>query len=266
MTESALSRYAGELKAWREKLGVTQPQFADQIGYSAALVAAIEQSRRSPTPAFAKACDGATGAPGTFERWQTQVTAESFPAFFAPVVEFEQNAVRIHGWELGAIPGLLQSEDYARGLISTGYPSGDGEYIDRLVRARMERQEILTRDTPPLVWYVVDEAVLRRAVGSTATMAAQLDKLIDISGMPGMVIQVLPFSAEHAATDGPISVYEFTDSPAVCYTECHSGGRIVEERTEVADMMMIVNLVRSAALSRSESQALLHQIRSELDE
>jgi transcriptional regulator with XRE-family HTH domain len=104
MSDTALATYAGELKAWRERMELTQQAFADKLGYSAALVAAVEQCKRSPTADFAIRCDDLTGAPGTFVRWQIQVARESYPAFFAPVIAFERDAIRIHGWELGAVP------------------------------------------------------------------------------------------------------------------------------------------------------------------
>lgn len=102
--------------------------------------------------------------------------------------------------------------------------------IDRLVTARIERQAILASDHPLMLWYVIDEGVLHDLIGGPVVMAAQLDRLIEAAGTPGIVIQVLPFTADHAGTDGPISVYEFAEAPAVCYTECCSGGRIVEAR------------------------------------
>jgi transcriptional regulator with XRE-family HTH domain len=264
MTESALSRYAGELKAWREKLGVTQPQFADQIGYSPALVAAIEQSRRSPTPAFAKACDAATGAPGTFERWQAQVTAESFPAFFAPVVEFEQAAVRIHGWELGAIPGLLQVERYAEAVILAGYPGDSASSVSHIVTARMERQELMSSEAP-MLWYVLHEGVLRHQVGGRAVMVAQLDRLLELIASRRIVLQVLPFTAsDHPGVEGPITIFEFPETATIAYTECYGGGRIVEERGEVARLVTVMGALKSCALSPADSATLIRDIRGEL--
>src|ERR1700733_12884179 len=157
MSDSAAKRYAEELKAWRALLSLTQKEFADRIGHSLALVAAVEQCVRAPTPTFARACDAVTGAPGTFERWQVQVVQESYPAFFAPVVEFERSAVRIHGWELGAIPGLLQTEAYARAIVHASRPAYSDDAVERTVEARIGRQEILAADAPPMLWYVIHE-------------------------------------------------------------------------------------------------------------
>jgi transcriptional regulator with XRE-family HTH domain len=266
MSDSALNTFAGELKAWRERMGLTQQAFADKVGYSVALVAAIEQCKRSPTEAFAERCDLMTGAPGTFERWQVQVSRESFPAFFAPVVAFEQDAVRIHGWELGAVPGLLQTEDYARALIKVTRPHDPDDAVERLVAARLQRQEIMTGDHPPLLWYVLDESVLRRVVGGLPVMADQLDRLIMAAGEPGTVVQVLPFATgEGIGADGPISVYEFSGAPTVVYTECNRGGRVIEDLAEVAEMVTKLNMIRASALPPRASVELMRKIRSEID-
>jgi Domain of unknown function (DUF5753) len=98
-------------------------------------------------------------------------------------------------------------------------------------------------------------------------MSAQLERLITAASMPGFVIQVLPLATgEGIGGDGPISVFEFPDAPTVCYTECYRGGRIVEDHSEVAEMMTKVSMIRAAALSRRESLELMRRIRSEIND
>jgi Domain of unknown function (DUF5753) len=230
---------------------------------------------KPPTAEFARACDLAfgtpgfyedSGTPGTFLTLYELVAREAYPAFFAPVVPFERQAVRIHGWELGAIPGLLQTEEYARALISISRPMDDDSEIGRLVAARLDRQMILSRERPPALWYVIDEAVLRRVVGGPAVMGAQLDVLITAAGTPGIVIQVLPFTDDNPGTDGPVSVYEFDGAPTVCYTECYAGGRIVEAPGEVVELITVLSMLRASARPPRESRELICQIRSEIDD
>ena len=263
--DNAFATFAAELKAWRERMGLTQQAFADKLGYSGALVAAVEQCKRSPTADFAARCDEATGAPGTFARWQAQVARESYPAFFAPVLAFEREAVRIHGWELGSIPGLLQTEDYARAHIRSGRPADSDSEIDRLVAARIERQALLAGDDPPLLWCVIDEGVLRHLVGGPDVMGAQLEKMIEAADTPSVVLQVLPFGAfDHPGADGPITAYEFTEAPTVCYTECYGGGRIVEAHEEVAGLVTVISMLRASARPPRESRELIRRIRSQI--
>ena len=264
---TSLEAFATQLRAWRQKMSWTQVETGEKLGYSASLVSGIETMDKTPTADFAKRCDTAFGAPGTFETLQQLLAREAYPAFFAPVVPFEREAVRIHGWELGAIPGLLQTEDYARALIKSGRPADSDVAIDRLVAARMERQAILSSEKPPMLWHVIDEGVLRHVVGSPVVMEGQLDRLIEAANVPGILIQVLAFTADnHAGSDGPITVYEFAGAPTVCYTECYSGGRIVEAHTEVADLMTVVSLIRASALSPRKSLELIRRIRSEIDD
>jgi transcriptional regulator with XRE-family HTH domain len=247
-------------------MNLTQQAFAEKLGYSAALVAAVEQCKRSPTTDFAARCDEVTDAPGTFTRWQAQVARESYPAFFAPVLAFERDAIRIHGWEIGAVPGLLQTEDYARALIRASRSQDSDDAVERMVTARTERQAILSRENPPAVWYVLDESILHRVIGSRPVMADQLGKLITLASQPGIVLQVLPYaSCDHAGTDGPISVFDFQDTPTVCYTECYGGGRIIEGRDEVADLITGMSMLRASALSPRETLELIRKIRSEIN-
>jgi hypothetical protein len=118
------------------------------------------------------------------------------------VLAFERDAMRIHGWEIGAIPGLLQTEDYTRALIRASRSQDSDDAVERMVTARAERQAILSRENPPALWYVLDEGILHRVVGSPPVMAEQLDKLVTLAGMPGIVLQVLPYaSGDHAGTD-----------------------------------------------------------------
>lgn len=263
---TSLAAFASQLRSWRARMGWTQVETGAKLGYSASLVSGVETMDKAPTADFAAHCDEAFGTPATFVTLQGLVAREAYPAFFAPVLPFEREAIRIHGWELGAVPGLLQTEDYARALIRCGRPTDTSEAIDRLVAARRERQEIVTRENAPLLWYVLDESVLRHVVGGPAVMCDQFDRLLAAADTPGVVVQVLPFEADnHAGSDGPISLYEFAASPSVCYTECYGGGRIVEDRTEVADLMTVINLIRASALSARDSRDLIHQVRREID-
>jgi transcriptional regulator with XRE-family HTH domain len=263
----AADYFAAELKAQRAKRGWTQAETGDKIGYSGSYVSDIERGARLATREFALACDREFDTPGTFERWQEVAKRAAYPSFFAPVLRFEQEAARIHGWALGAVPGLLQTERYARSVIRARQPQASDAAIERTVTARMERQSILGRPQPPLLWYVLHEGLLRHQVGDKEITGEQLDKLIKAAELPGIVMQVLPFTAyDHAGVEGPITIYERPAEPTVGYTECYAGGRIVEDSEEIADLLTVLSLLRAAALSPRESLALIKQIRRELDD
>jgi transcriptional regulator with XRE-family HTH domain len=264
---SAIKAFAAELRAQRKKLGWTQEQLGEKIGFSGSFVSDVERCERTPALDFARACDREMGLPGTCERWHELTSREAFPAFYVrQVVPYERDAVRIHGWQHGAIPGLLQTENYCRALIGSIRPISQDADLDRRVTDRLKRQAILARSKPPLLWYVLDEAILRRAVGDRDVVREQLDHLIAMSVKPGIVIQVHSFQADNrAGADGPITVYEFSDRAAVCYTECFGGGRIVEARDEVAELVTVMNLIRASALPVGASLELMQAIRSDLD-
>jgi hypothetical protein len=201
----------------------------------------------------------------TFATMRDLVAHEVWPSYFAPVIDLEATAIRIHEWEMRVVPGLLQTEDYARAVISAGKPRDTSAVIDRAVSARLKRQAILQRENPPMLWHVLHEGVLRHVVGSPPIIREQLDKLAELGSEPGVVIQILPFTAsDHPGTDGQILVYDFDGASSVAYTECNGGGRIVESADEVGDLTMIVNMTRAAASPRRESARLIQQIRSEL--
>jgi len=264
---SAAGIFAAELKAQRGRLGWTQVQLGQRIGYSGSFISDVERGARWASLDFAQRCDKEMGMPGTLERMHELTRREAYPSWFSPVIPFEAAAVRIHGWALGAVPGLLQTEGYARSVIQARRPEADEAAIERTVAARIERQAIFARENRPLLWFVLHEGPLRHVVGDREIMAGQLDKLIKSASMPGVVLQVLPFTAhDHAGVEGPIVLYESHSGPTVAYTECYGGGRLVEASDEVADLMTVVGMLRAAALPPRDSLAFMKQIRRDLDD
>lgn len=262
---STHSLFASELRAQRQRAGWTQVSLGDKIGYSGSFVSDVERCARTPALDFARACDRELRLPGTFERMHELIRRDVYPSWFYPVITFEKKAIRIHEWEMRVIPGLLQTPEYARAIIRAGRPTETDEAVARKVSDRIARQELLGDDNSPMFWYVLDEGVVRHLVGGPAVMGEQLTKLITLAGTPGILLQVLPFSAtDNAGADGPIMVFEFADAPTVCYTECYGGGRIVEAHNEVAELMTAVNMIRASALSPGESIDLLHRIRGDI--
>lgn len=254
--------------AHRKKHGWTQVELADKLGWSGSYLSDIERGARGMGDDFAIRCDELFDTPGTFMRLLEQMRSNAYPPYFAPVIPYERGAARIHGWELGVVPGLLQTAEYARSVIRARHPRYDDEAMERKVTARLDRQEILSRPNPPLLWLTIHEGVLRHVIGSPRIMGAQLDRLIKAAESPGIVLQVLPFSAhDHPGAGGPIFAYEPPGGGAtVAYTECDGGGRIVEHPDEVADLMTVIEMLRAVALSPRESVRLMRQIRSDLDE
>ena len=261
--------FGEELKAQRRKRGWTQVELASEIGYSGSYLSDLERGERSPTLDLATRFDQAFDLPGTFARLYAIVKrAPEFPEWFESiVVPYEGKATRINGWELGTVPGLLQTEDYARALIRVSRPDLPNEEIERLVVLRMSRQDIFTSSAPPKVWYVIDESAYRRPFGGASVMMAQVDKLIEAATIPGNVIQVLPFVASaNIGANGPVVIFESKEHSMVGYTECFRGGRLVQDADESGDMLTTLNLVRMHALAPQASVAWMRALRSELSD
>jgi transcriptional regulator with XRE-family HTH domain len=265
---SGIEMFAKELKAHRSKRGWTQVQLGAKMGYSDSYVSDVERADRLASIGFAEKCDDVFETPGTFGRLHGAAKLSLFPSWFAPVVPYEQRALCVNGWELGAIPGLLQSEDYARAQISATRPTDSREAIARLVSARIERQEIRQKEAPPLLWYVIDESAFRRVVGGREIMDTQLDGLIRLADDPNVIIQVLTFcGGAGIGSDGPMAIFEFPDgAPVVGYTECYRGGRLVEDPAEASEMLRKLSLIRASALSPAASVEWIRKVRREFNE
>jgi hypothetical protein len=154
----------------------------------------VEGLRRPPTLQFAQQCDQAFGTPGTFVRLQRFTRTTPLPAWFQPWAEIEATAAQLRLFEHSMVPGLLQTPDYARALLSVGVGGADAE-IDQEVTARIERQAVLDRANPPLLWVMMDEGVLRRPVGGREVMRGQIEHLTEAAAQPGLRAEALPRGA-----------------------------------------------------------------------
>ncbi|GAA2833533.1 helix-turn-helix transcriptional regulator [Kitasatospora sp. CM 4170] len=162
---------------------------------------------------------------------------DALPEWFRAYVGFESDATKIVTYQCELVPGLLQTEKYARGVIRAMNPTESTEEVERRVALRMDRQRILDRYDPPQLWAIVGEAVIRRPVGDAPSMAEQLNHLADMADeRPNITIQVLPFSAgAHAAMGASFSVLSFSDIPgSVAYTEATTSSIYSERSSEVA--------------------------------
>lgn len=166
--------------------------------------------------------------------------SDVMPGWFQPYLDLEGAAMLIRTYELQVIPGLLQTEDYARAVFTRGPRGGDTDVVERRVRARMNRQAILTRPNPPRIWAVIDEAALRRTVGAPAVMRSQLEHLIALGERANITLQVIPLHAGgHAAEGGSFSILRFgeADVADVVYVEHLTGAIYLERPEDVARYM-----------------------------
>jgi uncharacterized protein DUF5753 len=222
-------------------------------------VGMIETARRAPARDFAERCDVALGTGGALARLWPLVSQEALPRWFRPFAEIEREATSLRTWEPLIIPGLLQTEDYARALI-TGWQPGDAtETVEQQVSARMERQHLLERTDPPLIWAIIGEAALRNPVGGPAVLHDQLTRLLDTDAThPRLIIQVIPLAAgAHPGLEGPLVLVTRRDEPDVAYLEVQGRGHEVERPDDVARYALSYDMLRAVALPPDASRAMM---------
>jgi len=189
------------------------------------------------------------------------------PSWFRTYVDLEQAATLIRSYEGQFVPGLLQTDDYMRAVVHGAHLEESGEEVGRRVRLRMARQILLTREDPPRLWAVVDEAALRRPVGGREVMRGQLERLIEATKLPNVTLQILPFaSGAHAAMGSAFSILRFADReiPDIVYLEHLTNAVYLDRRTEVEKYLDAMELLCVDSEPPAKTVELLERILHEL--
>ena len=168
--------------------------------------------------------------PGWWHRYN-----DLMPSWFQDFVGLEESASRIQTYEIQFVPGLLQTEDYARAVACQGRPEASSEDIDRRVRLRLQRQKMFTRPNAPRLWAVIDESVLHRPIGGRQVLRAQLEHLLDITALPTITLQVLPFELGRSAAEGAFTILRFSapEIPDIVYLEHLCGALYLDKPEDV---------------------------------
>jgi transcriptional regulator with XRE-family HTH domain len=259
--------FGAVLRYYRERAGLSRPELAGRIHKSVSLLQAIELGDRVATPDVTADLDSVAdlNTDGILtmlrRKFGDSLNYQAIPVWFADWVSNERVAVRLRGFEPLVVPGLLQTEAYARALL-TGRIGGNGADIGERVGARIERQSILTRDDdPPEFLAVVDEWVLRRPVGGATVMAEQVTHLIEAGQRPNVVVQVIPATTGvHDGLAGAgFALAEFGDGPPLGYQETALQGQVIEDEKQVAALAATWDRLRSEALPRAASLAVMEE-------
>ncbi|MCW2914684.1 MAG: hypothetical protein JWN52_2752 [Actinomycetia bacterium] len=263
---SPLAIFGEELKHARDAAGLSQDQVGVELQYSEAQVGHIETGKRKPSLRFAEGSDRLFGTNGLFGRLHEKIEQmPSYPAWFGPWAKAEREAMSLHNYQTLIVPGLLQTEEYARAFLRGGRPRDTDEQIDELVTARMERQRILTWEDPPALWFVLDEGVLRRVIGDAAVMRKQLNHLVELAGHTQVNIQIVPLSAgARPGLSGAFVIACFPDRPDIVYLETAAEGDIVVAPKRVAPLTYTYDAVRAHALPAKHSVELIKEVVAEL--
>jgi transcriptional regulator with XRE-family HTH domain len=186
--------------------------------------------------------------------------SDVLPHWFEAYVGLEEVATQIRAYEVQFVPGLFQTEDYARAVTLLGHAGEPPRDIERRVRLRMARQSVLDREEPPNVWAVIDEAVLRRPAGTPAVMQGQLKHLAELSRRQNVTIQIIPFQVGgHAAAGGPFSILRFAepDLPDVVYLEQLTSALYLDKPDAVDSYLRVMERICMEAATPADSMRIL---------
>ncbi|MFI2369340.1 helix-turn-helix domain-containing protein [Streptomyces sp. NPDC018833] len=201
--------------------------------------------------------------PGWWQRFH-----DVLPGWFSMYVSLEGAASLIRAYEPQFVPGLLQTEDYARAIMYAGaIGHTDADEIDRHVALRMERQALLARPDAPRLWVIMDETVLRRPVGGPGVMRAQIEKLLDSTRLPHVTLQLAEFaSGHHPGTYGPFVLFRFAmpELPDMVYSEYLTGAVYLDARPEVATHLEVMDRMAAQAATAHRTKEILNDLRKEL--
>ncbi|MEV4142996.1 helix-turn-helix transcriptional regulator [Amycolatopsis sp. NPDC049691] len=199
--------------------------------------------------------------PGWWRRF-----GDTMPNWFTDLVGLEEAAARIQIWEPLYVSGLLQIEPYARAIFSHGRPEMADERVDQLVALRMRRQKMFSRPDAPRVWMVLDESVLYRPIGGVKVLKQQIEYLLEMSALPHVSVQVLPYSRSGLSAEHAFSLLRFGEPelPNIAYVEYLTGAHYIEKREEIEKYSRALDMLAVDAETPERSRALLAKRRAEI--
>ncbi|MEU1734298.1 helix-turn-helix transcriptional regulator [Streptosporangium sp. NPDC020145] len=256
-------RFGTELRKFRLAAGFSQRELGNVIHLSVSQLSMIENGHRAPTLALARRVDKAlnigTTLAGLLDRLNR--AEAQLPRWFRPWLEFEREAETLRIWEALIVPGLLQTEDYARAILSRK-PGATTEQVEDKVTARMERQEILKRRMPPMLWIVLDEGVLYRPIADPEVMRGQCERLLEAGEQLRVSLQILPYTARNVL--GLLGSFTLADLPRetcpVAYIDSQSlDDRVTDRATDMKNLAFRYEAIRADALPRRESLNLIKE-------
>lgn len=258
--ETALDAWGKELAHACESAGMTGRQLAEALHVAPSTVSQWMHGRRTPHVEDVERCDGLLATNGYLARYFNRWVAREIPASWTGGWRAaEAQAEVINSFDLSVVPGLLQTEDYARAILRfSQHPAVD---FEELTHRRMERQAVIDGENPPLCIFVIDQSALWRMVGDADIMSAQLARLCDLATRPNVVVKVIPSGVEYYA--GCPFMLLWLDGTEIVALDDAFRGRVVEDRVVVAAVRKIWEGIREAALTPGDSLNLIKGVMSE---
>ncbi|PWK73384.1 helix-turn-helix protein [Streptomyces sp. CG 926] len=253
-----------QLKMWREAAGLDRAKFGERMGYGANLIYKIERGARIPRPEFLDKADEVLGAGGKIAVMKADIERARYPKKVRDLAKLESEAVEIGSYDNVVVPGLLQTEEYARALFGLRRPGFSEDEIERLATARLARQKILRQHPAPLLTVVQEEAVLRRPIGGKMVLRRQLEHLLEIGRLRNVEIQVMPIGVEeHSGLAASFKVMRLNDGTTVGHNEGQLAHRLITEPKEVQILDMRYGMIRAQALTPRASLTFIEKVLGE---
>ncbi|MCG7525558.1 helix-turn-helix domain-containing protein [Streptomyces sp. OfavH-34-F] len=254
-----------QLATFRRAAGLTQSALAERSRVSEDTIASVEQGRRPLQMDLAILLDDILETKGALQVAVAKVPQkERFPAFVQDFVEYEQEAVTLMSYQNQVVPGLLQTEEYARFVFSCQYPPLEPDEQEEQVAARLGRQRLLDRKPRPMLHFILEESILRSELGDPAVMREQIRRLRECAELPFIGFQIMPMKqAKHAALDGPMVLLETPDHDHLAYVEGQLVSVLHDDPNDVSVLQQKYGMLRSQALSPEESIRLMEHLLGE---
>jgi transcriptional regulator with XRE-family HTH domain len=252
-----------QLGHFRKAARMTQPGLAERLCVHEDTIASIEQGRRPLKPDLAEQLDVLLDTKGALAVAVAKVPErERFPAFAQDFVDHEREALTLLWYENHVVPGLLQTEDYARAVFSCLYPPITAEDVDEWVSARLDRQQVFERKPwPPMMSFLMEEAILHRPIGGQAVLCKQIQHLRQCAELPFVGLQIMPTGRErHAGLAGPMVLLETPDHDHLAYIEGQLVSFLNDDQDQVSVLHQKYGMLRSQALTPEESMGLLDDL------
>ncbi|SBU98375.1 Helix-turn-helix domain-containing protein, partial [Streptomyces sp. Ncost-T6T-1] len=259
---SMAALFGSRLRKLRVAAGLTQAEVGELAHVVSSRIAQLERATGAkPTLELTRTLDKELVADDLLIDLWPYVYREAFPDWSQAFIEYSARAAVIRQYASHVVPGLLQTPEYARALLSVGHTLRDSEHLEERLAARLDRQVRLTGPDRPELWIILDEAVLRRPVGGAAVMRGQLEKLLRMAEEPNVTIQVLPFDqGAHGSLGGSLTVLVMPDGTEIAYTEGAHYGQLTEEPDEVERFVLTYDQLRAMALPPLMSLAMIRSV------
>ncbi|MEV6161866.1 helix-turn-helix transcriptional regulator [Streptomyces sp. NPDC052052] len=262
---AAVLRTIGRVvKTCRERKGLTQAELGTGIGYSEEQVSSVERGRRAPSEAFLARTDTVVEAGGLIAGLKKDAEEARYPKKVRDLAQLESKAVELCAYANSVVHGLLQTPEYARVLYGMRRPPFSEEEVERLVAARLARQEVFDRQPPPVFSFVQEEVTLRRPLGGRMVMRKQLEHLLVVGHRRNVEIQVMPTDREdHSGLAGPFQLLRLEKGDTVGHNEAHLISRLFSHPKEIQLFEIHYGIIRAQALTPSESLAFIEKVLGE---